>query len=243
MIAALAALLLVTAAAAAEEAPEDAAALGPWLPGDGQRGDDTRDAAEWGGLGYLAPVRLHLDRGGFVEGAFGGVRNWVDGGEILLVLPGKAFRVELSLIDAVTPLGALQRLDTGDLSPALPLQDGLAARTVLKPTWRSHAGVALSFVIPGLGQWIQESEREMGFMFLGLTSFFVAAGTLSLYAPSRQSETERRVLGGMFYGFAVTTEIGAAIHAFQAGRRPVEVAVEPRPETESSAGGRSGGVP
>ena len=190
-------------------------------------------------MGYLFPLRLHLTRGGHVEGALGGV-DFVRG-ELLLVRPKASLRVDLSLVDAVTPLGNLPPFGSAEARAAPPgmlTEEHVEFR--LRPTWRSGLGLALSFVLPGAGQWIQKERPELGFLFLGGAAFFVASGLLALYGPSSYGLQQRATFGGLLFGLAGTVAIVAGAHAFQAGRERRAVRVAPKRPTRAS---HTGGPP
>jgi hypothetical protein len=193
-----------------------------WLPGDGERTEETRSGPSFGGMDYLFPLRLHLVRGGFIEGTMGGMDE-VEG-EFLLLRPGDAFRIDVRLIDSVTPLGRIPVGREGIKAPP-PMLVERHSEFRWRPTWRSGAGLALSFLLPGAGQWIQESHQELGFIFLGGAAFFVATGLLALYAPSQYGPVQRRILSGIMFGMAGTVSITAGAHAWTTGRRRVEVEV------------------
>lgn len=195
-----------------------------WLPGPGVptawRG---APASGFDGIEYLSKVRLHLRLGGFVDGGFGGARFEPTGGEVKLVLLGRTLEIDLALVDGVSPLSAPSRVVDGVPLPALPLSRELSVRYELRPTWRSHLGVGLSALLPGAGMFIQESEREFGFLYLGLGAFFASSGVFALVGPSQQAVSQRRALSGVLFGFGVGNSVISAIHAFQSGRRPTPV--------------------
>ncbi|MEE2830116.1 MAG: hypothetical protein VX498_13075 [Myxococcota bacterium] len=187
-----------------------------WEPGAGDRSADTRKGPSFEGMDYLFPLRLHLSRGGHLEGGMGGIDG--DRKEVLLVFQQEALRVSFDLVLAVTPLGLLSPdpVLRSAPPPQILVERHLKYRWV--PTWRSHLGVGLSFVLPGLGQFIQEREQQFGFLFLGSALASVAAGLLALYGPSNYGPQVRRGLSGVFFGLAGTVAIGAATHAHRTGR-------------------------
>jgi len=212
-------LALMVAGPAAARAQDEA-----WAPDDGERTAETRTPPAFEGMSYLFPLRLHLTRGGHIDGAMGGYDP--DTGEFLLLLPTTTLQLSVSLVDAVTPLGGLPEPDSDAASePAPPMLSTLHTEYKMRPTWRSGLGLGLSFVMPGLGQFLQEDRKELGFLFLGGAAFFVAGGLLALLAPSSYPPTARRAIGGIMFGFAGTVAIGAGAHAWTSGKRRVEVEV------------------
>ena len=216
----------LTAPPSAAETPDSALAAShrPWSPADAAPGPSTRADAGFHGVWILDPIRLHLSRGGFAEGALGGVDR--ARGAVLLVEPDASLWVDLSLLSAVSLLGASrpQRDGFGDLLPEpLPRSDPAAVRYVLRPTWRSHVGVLLSTLLPGTGQFIQEENRRVGWIFLAAWTFVVAAGVLALVSPAWPPTQERATIAATFFGVGLAFNVTAAIHAFQQGRRRVPV--------------------
>ena len=230
----LAVLALVLTSAATARADD-----GAWDPGPGEHTEQTRTPPAFDGMAWLFPLRLHLSLGGHVDGAMGGLDT--ETGELLLILPTDAFRVHLSLIDAVTPLGNLPRAVEGVLSEPPPLLTGYKTYE-LRPTWRSGVGVLLSVLMPGAGQWIQEEQRELGFLFFGSYLFLVGTAVLALVAPSGHSPVQRRVTAGVLFGLAGTVTISSGAHAWVTGRRPVQVEVRP-PEQAEKRRRRASGSP
>lgn len=211
LLIAVATLTLLPAVALADEA---------WVPDPGERTEQTRTPPKFDGMAYLFPLRLHLSLGGHLDGGMGGLDP--ESGELLLVLPTDAFRIHVSLIEAVTPLGRLPRPVAGLLPPPPPLlQDHTEFR--LRPTWRSHLGVALSVLMPGTGQWIQRSDQELGLLFFGSYLFLVGTAVLALLAPSGHSPIQRRITAGVLFGLAGTVTISSGAHAWVTGRERVEV--------------------
>ncbi len=218
--AAVGVLLAVTGTAYADEPSTP-----DWVPDDGERTAETRTPPSFTGMEYGFPIRLHLARGGFVDGSLGGVN--AASGELLLILPRHRFRIELTLVDAVTPLRPPPAAGTPEAAvpaPEMLLEEHHEFR--LLPTWRSGLGLGLSFVLPGAGQWIQRERPELGFLFLGGAAFFVGTGLLALYAPSQYGQTGRRIVGGIMFGLAGTVAVGAGVHAWEAGKERVEVRVK-----------------
>jgi hypothetical protein len=206
----------------ADLGPADAAR--PWQPADAAAGEGTAPDASFHGLLPLDPVRLHLDRGGFAEGALGGVDR--ERGVVVLLEPGRALEVGLELISAVTALrpDAARRDEAGALRPEpVPASSPSQVRYAVRPTWRSHLGLALSFVVPGTGQFIQEENRRVGWIFLSAWTFVVSAGVLALVVPSPPPTEERIAIAASFFAVGVGFNVTAAIHAFQQGRRRVPV--------------------
>lgn len=191
-----------------------------WLPQDGGRSGETLKGASFDGMGYLFPLRLHLSRGGFIDGGLGGVDE--DSGAMLLLLSRGELLVDFHLIDAVTPL-ASRAEQLPELIEAGPpkIVAGAPVRYAWRPTWRSHAGVVLSFLAPGAGQFIQKKEREVGFLILGGVLSSVGLGLLALYGPSSYSPEARRAVAGVLFGVGGTVAIGGAVHAYGAGRERV----------------------
>ena len=174
------------------------------------------------GMGYLFPLRLHLTRGGSVEGTLGGVD--VDGGRLLLMLSRGELLVDFRLVRTVTPLAPLLRGDgPGGLVAPPILKNARSVRYRWKPTWRSHLGVALSFLVPGLGQFIQTRDRHVGILVLSGALSSVAVGLLALYGPSTYGPQARRGVAGVFFGLGGAVAVGGAIHAFRTGRERVAV--------------------
>jgi len=206
-----------------------------WLPDGGDQSEETRSPPSFDGMAWLFPLRLHLSRGGHVDGGMGGLDS--ETGELLLILPREAFRVHLSLVEAVTPLGILPRAVQGVLPGPPPLLDQ-HSRYELRPTWRSRLGVVLSILMPGTGQWIQKKDQELGFLFFGSYLFLVGGAVLALLAPSGHSPIQRRVTAGVLFGLAGTVTISSGAHAWVTGRERVEVRVGP---PESALGRRRGG--
>jgi hypothetical protein len=210
-------LLSMPASAAEEEAA--------WAPDDGRRSSLTRTPPTFEGMAYLFPLRLHLIRGGYLDGTMGGVDR--DRGELLLVLPTATLEIDLGLIDAVTPLGILPAPGSEEAAePAPAMLTAVHTEYRLRPTWRSGLGLALSFLLPGTGQFIQEDRKDLGFLFLGGAGFFVAGGLLALFAPSAYGPNGRVAVSSVMFGLAGTVAIGAGVHAWQAGRRRVPVEVK-----------------
>jgi hypothetical protein len=207
-----------------------------WLPDRGEHTDQTRTPPGFDGMAYGFPMRLHLSLGGHIDGGMGGLDP--ETGELLLVLPATAFRVHLALVESVTPLGKLPSAVAGVLQPPPPLLVGNTEYR-LRPTWRSHLGVALSILMPGSGQWIQKSGREIGFLFFGSYLFLIGAAVLALTAPSGHTQIQRQVTAGVLFGLAGTITFSAGAHAWVAGREKVEVRVgPPRWTGEGGRGGR-----
>lgn len=201
-----------------------------WSPSTAPLGPRSRSDATFHGLWVLDPIRLHLDRGGFADGALGGVDR--TRGAVLLFQPGASLWVDLSLLSAVTPLGRtrVERDGFGDLMPEpRPRSDPSAVRYALRPTWRSHVGVLLSVLVPGTGQFIQEENRRVGWVFLAAWTFVTSAGVLALVTPSLPPTQERATIAATFFGVGLAFNVTAAIHAFQQGRRRVPVPVNNRP--------------
>jgi hypothetical protein len=174
------------------------------------------------GMGYLFPLRLHLTRGGTVDGTLGGID--VDGGQLLLLLSRGELLVDFRLVGRVTPLAPLLRGDgPGGLVVPPPLKNNLSVKYRWQPTWRSHLGVALSFLLPGLGQFIQTRDRQVGFLVLSGALSSVAVGLLALYGPSASGPQARRGVAGVFFGLGGAVAIGGAIHAYRTGRERVVV--------------------
>lgn len=210
-------------APAPPEASADAART--WSPQGGARTAATRTHVRFHGLLPTEPIRLHLTLGGFTEGVLGGVDR--DRGAVLLLDPSPLW-VELSLVGAVTPLGGVRPTHDrlGALLPEpVPADDPTAVRYRLRPTWRSHLGVLLSALLPGTGQFIQEDNRRVGWVFLSAWSFVVAAGALALAVPPHPVSQERGIIAASFFGIGAGFNVVAAIHAFQQGRRRVPVGV------------------
>ncbi len=174
------------------------------------------------GMGYLFPLRLHLTRGGTVDGTMGGVD--VGGGQLLLLLSRGELLVDFRLVRKVTPLAPLLRGDgPGGLVTPPTLKNNLSVRYRWQPTWRSHLGVALSFLVPGLGQFIQTRDRNVGFLVLSGALSSVAVGLLALYGPSAYGPQARRGVAGVFFGLGGAVALGGAIHAYRTGRERVAV--------------------
>lgn len=174
------------------------------------------------GMGYLFPLRLDLTRGGTVAGTMGGID--ADGGQLLLLLSRGDLLVDFRLIRKVTPLAPLLRGDgPGGLVAPPILKNNLSVRYRWRPTWRSHLGVALSFLVPGLGQFIQTQDRHVGFIVLSGALSAVAIGLLALYGPSSYGPQARRGIAGVFFGLGGSVALGGAIHAYRAGRERVPV--------------------
>ncbi len=214
------ALVVVVAVGCAVVAGPAAADERVWEPAAGERTDDTREGPRFEGLIYMHPMRVHLARGGHVEGTFGGVD--ADTGEVLLVLPRTRFRIDFRLIDAVTPLA-------GILDDSTEVKDILDRRHVerrLMPTWRSHAGLALSFLAPGVGQFIQEEDPELGFLFMGLEIFMAAGALLAAFAAPSLEQPDRIGITAGFTTIGVAVAITAGVHAFRTGREYREVEVD-----------------
>ena len=212
------ALLLPTRALAQEATalPADAAPGEGWLPGDGEETAETRQGADFEGMGFLFPVRLHFTRGGFLDGKVAGFNP--DTGEFALELPRYRLRIDASLVRATTPLGPIPEPGSA-LAERLP--PPLAAQEMvyrLQPTWRSGVGLALNALAPGTGSFIQKKEPGLGFLFLGLDLFFAGAGLLALFGPSRIGDQERIYLGVVFFSFDVLVRVAGASHAFAVGR-------------------------
>ena len=205
------------------------ARAGDWEPGPGDRTEATRTRPDFSGMGFLFPLRLHLVRGGHIDGQVAGVDAGL--GELLLVTgPGQEVRIDYLLLDALTPLAALPAADSPLAGRTPP---GLASAAVvsrLRPTWRSGLGLTLNLLAPGTGHFIQTDEKSLGFLFLGMDVFFLAAGSLAAFAPSRLSAQERVFFGGAFFAFDLLTRGIGAAHAFGLGRERIQVlAPEPAP--------------
>jgi len=172
-------------------------------------------------MGYLFPLRLTLVYGGGLEGSFGGVDSGE--GEMLLLRPQRSVRIRFRLIESVEPLAQLLAADvTGLRPPALPIEKQ-TLQLKWKPTWRSHLGAVMSFVLPGTGQFIQKDERAIGVLFLVSDLFFLTASVLAFVGPNQLQPAHRRLVGGTFAGLALTTSILSSVHAFRAGRVPAAV--------------------
>lgn len=208
-------LLLVLAAPPASSAAE-------WSPGDGERTEQTRSGPDFRGMGFLFPLRLHLVRGGHVDGQIAGADD--EGGELMLLLgPGTSLTVDYYLVTDVTPLAALPDADSAFADRRPPKLEALDVVYRRRPTWRSGLGLALSLVAPGTGHFIQKDEQALGALFLGLDLFFLAAGSLAAFAPSRLSDRERVFFGAVFFALDGFTRGTAAGHAFNLGRERTAV--------------------
>ncbi len=215
--------LLVAVSSARAEEPERPA----WTPDEGVRSAQTRTPPSFRGLEYLAAIRLHLIRGGHIDGGLGGVDP--ETGDLLLVLPRGPLEIELGLVDAVTPLGTLP--PPGSPGADAPPPEMITREHVeyrLRPTWRSRAGLALSLVLPGAGQWIQEDQQELGFVFLAGAALFVGSGLLALYGPTSYTAAQRGTVAAIMFGFAGSVSLASGVHAWTAGRRRLPKRVRPR---------------
>ena len=198
-----------------------------WTPDDGEETTETRQGADFTGMGFLFPVRLHFTLGGHLDGKVAGMDP--ETGEVMLVLPLTRFRIDTTLVKAVTPMGMLPEPGTERAERQPPPL--LAQNTTYKlvPTWRSGLGLALNLIAPGTGSFIQKEEKALGLLFLGLDVFFLSAGALAWFAPSRLGQRERAFFGVIFLGFDLATRAIAAGQAFTAGREcrlvPVRVPV------------------
>ncbi len=189
----------------------------PALSEAAERSDAARPRIDLRGMGHLFPLRLHLVHGGRIDGALGGVDLAAD--ELLLVRPRRSFRVHFSLIEAVTPRAQLLPPGEDGQLPAPPLiSDSTRLKLRWRPTWRSHLGAVMSFVVPGTGQFIQEDEVGVGILFLVSDLFFITAAVLAFVGPSNLRLAERRAVGGTFVALALSTSILSSVHAFRAGR-------------------------
>ena len=188
-----------------------------WQPEAPAYGDSTRAGPSFDGLGYLFPIRLHLNRGGYIDGGMGGVD--ADGGRLLLLLSRGDLLIDYDLVVAVTPLAELEeQAEVLARAGPPPLQDGIPQKYRWVPTWRSHLGVLLSFLLPGAGQFIQTENRGVGFLVMTGVLSSVAVGLLALYAPSSYGPEARRGIAGVFFGLAGGVAIGGAVNAYQSGR-------------------------
>jgi hypothetical protein len=224
-------LLLVVAAlprpAVAEEATsasegEGEAAGSKWQPEAPPHTASTRVGPSFDGLGYLFPIRLHLNRGGYIDGGMGGVD--AGGGRLLLLLSRGDLLIDYELVVAVTPLADVDaQAELLATAGPPPLRDGIPQKYRWVPTWRSHLGVLLSFLLPGAGQFIQTQNRGVGFLVMTGVLSSVAVGLLALYGPSSYGPEARRGIAGVFFGLAGGVAIGGAVNAYQSGRerRPV----------------------
>ncbi|MCP4871883.1 MAG: hypothetical protein GY898_24515 [Proteobacteria bacterium] len=222
--AALAAAVLLLASVGTAAADE-----GAWTPDDGVRTDQTRTPPRFEGMEYLFPLRIHLTRGGHLDGGLGGYDPTT--GQLLLVLKTATLEISTHLVEAVTPLGPLPAADSDAASAAPPpmlTRDHVEYK--LRPSWRSGLGLGLSFVMPGLGQFIQEDRKEVGLLFLGGAAFFVAGGLLALFAPSSYPQRARAIVAGVMFGLSGTVAIGAGVHAWNAGKRRVAVEIKGAPK-------------
>lgn len=206
------------------------ARAGDWEPDDGERSEQTRPGPDFLGMGFLFPLRLHLSRGGYVDGQIAGADD--DGGELMLLVgPGRRLRIDYHLVTGVTPLGELPDADSALVDQRPPALASLDVVYRRRPTWRSGLGFALNLLAPGTGHFIQRQERSLGFLFLGLDVFFLAAGSLAAFAPSRLSDRERVFFGAVFFALDGFTRGTAAGHAFNLGRErtavPVRASVGP----------------
>jgi len=194
-----------------------------WLPETPTSSSaEMRQGPVFSGMGYLFPLRLHLSRGGTIDGGMGGVDD--DGGLLLLLLSQGELLVDFRLIVGVTPLASLSgKAEMLQEEGPPPLKDNLSVKFHWRPTWRSHLGVALSFFLPGVGQFIQTRDREVGFLVMSGVLASVAVGLLALYGPSAYGPAARRGLAGVFFGLGATVALGGAVHAFQTGRERVAV--------------------
>lgn len=224
---ALAIALLLPGAAAAEEtaAPPETT---EWEPGPGERTEATRSRPDFTGMGFLFPLRLHLLRGGHVDGQIAGASP--DQAQLLLIVgPGRQFRVDYDLVTAVTPLADLPDPSSSFASRQPPSLADVEVVYRSKPTWRSHAGLALNLIAPGTGHFIQKKEKALGFLFLGMDLFFLTAGSLAFFAPSRLQPRERAFFGIAFFSFdALTRGIGAG-SAFNLGRERTAIPTSSAP--------------
>ena len=184
-------------------------------------------AADFRGMGYMFPLRLKLVYGGAVEGRLGGVDPAAR--EVLLVRTRRSFRVHFSLIDSVIPLATLlpeDELGKRPDPPPISAQQPLELRW--RPTWRSHLGAVMSFILPGTGQFIQKDQVGVGVLFLVSDVFFVTAAVLAFVGPSQMGPSARRSVGGTFVALALSTSILSSVHAFRAGRTQTRVSVHPQ---------------
>jgi len=174
-------------------------------------------------MGFLFPVRLHLTRGGYIDGKLAGVDS--ESEEFMLMLPRTQFRVSNSVVRAVTPRSKLP--EPGSVGAERQPPPLVSAETVykLKPTWRSGLGLALNALAPGTGSFIQREDKSLGLLFLGMDLFFLTAGSLAAFAPSNLSTRERAFFGGIFFAFDGLTRAVAATQAFSAGRERTLVPV------------------
>jgi len=200
------------------------ASAAEWLPGDGEQTEETRSGPDFRGMGFLFPLRLHLVRGGHLDGQIAGADE--EGGELLFIpRPGYRLFIVYHLVTGVTPLGELPQPGSAladQRPPELATVDVVYRR---RPTWRSGLGLALNLIAPGTGHFIQKDEKALGFLFLGLDAFFLAAGSLAAFAPSRLSDRERVFFGAVFFGVDLFTRGTAAGHAFEVGREREAVSI------------------
>ena len=217
-------LLWALLAPAAVEAGEDAevvtsraAVLSDWQPKSLAPGPTSRTGPSFEGMGYLFPLRLHLSRGGYIDGGMGGIDT--AGGRMLLLLARGDLLVDFRLIRAVTPLADVERqADILANAGPPPLVGGVPAKYRWVPTWRSHLGVLLSFLLPGAGQFIQKREQAVGALVMSGVFSTVAVGLLALYGPSTYGPEARDALAGIFFGLGGSIAIGGAVHAYRTGR-------------------------
>lgn len=192
-----------TTAESVEVAPDVA-----WVPGRGGRTIWVRDGLDPTGILVHTPVRLHLRLGGFVDGDFEGARMERTGGEVVLAIDGRPVIIDAGVVAATSPLAAPSGFA---IEPPEPL--------VLTPTWRSHVGAVLSYVVPGAGQWIQRRDRALGVVFFALGAFLDTSGILALSIQAGgQPKAQRQAIGVLALGLSVGNSTLAAIHAWRTGR-------------------------
>lgn len=171
---------------------------------------------------------MQLTRGGEISGDLLG---WdAAQGQIWLRVDGRPFAVGSVLVTDVDAEPRAEASLSEGAAAAPPLYQPEAKPQVAHawaPTWRSHAGVGLSFVLPGLGQLVQEREREAAVPFLATHLFLAGGGAFAMWSWVRQGNLSARAVGiGFFVGAGFNT-ILAAIHAHQQGRRWLPVGAGP----------------
>lgn len=221
------ACLLPASWARAGEEPPPAGATAPIAAGERDPQEHVRVSLS--GMAARTQVDLELRGGTRYSGSLlgwddAGHRWWFENAEGEVPIdPAIIVRVLAPAVVQVEGTGNPRALYSGQ-GPAAP-----AVRYGWKPTWRSHAGVALSMVWPGLGQLVQSRERHAGVPFLITQLFFAGGGALAMWSWQKQGNVAARAVGiGFFVGAGVNLGI-SAVHAFQSGRtwEPIEAQSSP----------------